>query len=115
MGGSKLHQFFLSGAGDVSISEVLSDTYIGVDASWMMQNYLQHYQVIYARVNAPAPCASLFNDWITSKRRTFLRSWCSTVSARRVSATRLFAAIKAAGLEEHAHSNIYIYSCIARP
>lgn len=42
MGGSKLHQFFLSGAGDVSISDVLSDTYIGVDASWMMQKYLQH-------------------------------------------------------------------------
>ena len=44
MGGSKLHQFFLSGAGDVTIREVLSDTYIGVDASWMMQKYLQHYQ-----------------------------------------------------------------------
>ena len=44
MGGSKLHQFFLPGAGDVSISQVLSDTYIGVDASWMMQKYLQHYQ-----------------------------------------------------------------------
>ena len=44
MGGSKLHQFFLSGAGDATIREVLSDTYIGVDASWMMQKYLQHYQ-----------------------------------------------------------------------
>ena len=56
---------------DVSISEVLSDTYIGVDASWMMQKYLSITKVIYARVNAPALCASLFNDWITSKRTTF--------------------------------------------
>ena len=44
MGGSRLHHFFVSGDDDVRISEVLSSTYIGVDASWMMQKYLQEYK-----------------------------------------------------------------------
>jgi len=44
MGGSGLHKFFLKRSSPQRIGDVGPEDCVGVDASWMMQKYLQAYK-----------------------------------------------------------------------